>query len=302
VCVFFLLVCSFLLVGETGIDDFDDGLGTMSLSNPKGRPISAQMGGMSLSSSVSFSPTPGSSYIAGAMQSVGGVAGAGIADTGASASVSAGAGAGGGGSSNQPKTARCKRCGLLISRNMEAIEAHMEECGSSGGMGGAGGRTGSMVAAGAGAVAGAEKSYVLNSPDGPITISGGQSKSFGGILRRPELENFGTRIIYRTARNQSGKNIRPREVCALQDSFVDEEGVCYLYEVSVRHCDVTGLSDYVTADVMVCTTNKLHCGLCKYAALFLGFVLMCLFVHSFCILLSVLIIFFLFSSPCWFCY
>jgi hypothetical protein len=252
-------MCAFPLVGETGIDDFDDGMGTMSLSNPKGRPISAQIGGMSLSSSVSFSPTPGSSYITGAMQSVGGgVAGAGIADTGASASVDGGAG--GGGSSNQPKTARCKRCGLLISRNMEAIEAHMEECGSSSsGMGGAGGRTGSVVASGAGAGAGAEKSYVLNGPDGPITISGGQSKSFGGILRRPELENFGTRIIYRTARNQSGKHIRPREVCALQDSFVDEEGVCYLYEVSVRHCDVTGLSDYVTADVMVCAANKLHC-------------------------------------------
>ena len=27
-------------------------------------------------------------------------------------------------------------------------------------------------------------------------------QSFGGITRRPELENFGTRIIYRTARKQ----------------------------------------------------------------------------------------------------
>lgn len=45
--------------------------------------------------------------------------------------------------------------------------------------------------------------------------------------------------------------MRPREVCALQDSFIDEEGVCYVYEISVRHCDVLGLPDYVTADVMV---------------------------------------------------
>ena len=45
--------------------------------------------------------------------------------------------------------------------------------------------------------------------------------------------------------------MRPREVCALQDSFIDEDGVCYVYEISVRHCDVLGLPDYVTADVMV---------------------------------------------------
>ena len=45
--------------------------------------------------------------------------------------------------------------------------------------------------------------------------------------------------------------MRPREVCALQDSFIDEDGVCYVYEISVRHCDVLGLPDYVTADVML---------------------------------------------------
>ncbi len=45
--------------------------------------------------------------------------------------------------------------------------------------------------------------------------------------------------------------MRPREVCALQDSFIDEDGVCYVYEISVRHCDVLGLPDYVTADCMV---------------------------------------------------
>lgn len=35
---------------------------------------------------------------------------------------------------------------------------------------------------------------------------------------------------------------QPREVCALQDSFVDAAtGTCYAYEVSVRHSDVRGI-------------------------------------------------------------
>lgn len=58
-----------------------------------------------------------------------------------------------------------------------------------------------------------------------------------------------TRIIYRSARTES-KRFRAREVCALQDSFVDPDGTCYVYEISVRHCDVRGTPDYVTADVM----------------------------------------------------
>jgi hypothetical protein len=43
----------------------------------------------------------------------------------------------------------------------------------------------------------------------------------------------------------------PREVCALQDAFVDPDGSAFLYEVSVRHSEVPGLADYVTVDVML---------------------------------------------------
>ena len=114
--------------------------------------------------------------------------------------------------STAPKTARCKRCGLLISRSMEAIETHMEECGS---VNSPHGRNASVAT-------GNEKN-ILQGPDGPITVNSGMSKTFGGITRRPELENYGTRIIYRTARKQGGKVVRPREVCALQDSFIDED-------------------------------------------------------------------------------
>jgi hypothetical protein len=108
-----------------------------------------------------------------------------------------------------PKTARCKRCGVLISRSMDAIEAHAEECEV--------GRQSSVAESGV--IAG---------------IAG--SKTFAGIKRDSLLDRCGTKIIYRTAK-QGGRS-RPREVCCLQDSFVDEEGVCYLYEISVRHSEV----------------------------------------------------------------
>ena len=203
---------------DEGIDDFDDGVGTMSLSAATSTKDGTGSGGAN-----NNSPGPG-----GAESSAG--------SSGTPAATS-----------SAPKTARCKRCGLLISRSMEAIEAHMEECGS---VNSPHGRNNSTV------TGNTDKSYVLNGPDGPITISHGNSRSFGGITRRPELENFGTRIIYRTARKPNGKFIRPREVCALQDSFVDDDGVCYVYEISVRHCDVMGLPDYVTADVMVSDCMK----------------------------------------------
>ena len=199
---------------------------------------------------LSSSPMP-NSYAIDAMAAVSAVkVGGSVASTASTTTNTSDGIASSSGTSSAPKTARCKRCGLLISRSMEAIEAHMEECGS---VNAPHGRNNSVAVMGgaAGGGAGGDKSYILNGPDGPITISHGASKSFGGITRRPELENYGTRIIYRTARKQSGKYIRPREVCALQDSFIDEDGVCYVYEISVRHCDVMGLPDYVTADVMV---------------------------------------------------
>jgi hypothetical protein len=46
-----------------------------------------------------------------------------------------------------------------------------------------------------------------------------------------DLSKSPARIIYRTARaHQSALfNFRPREVCALQDAFVDKDGSCYVY-------------------------------------------------------------------------
>ena len=77
------------------------------------------------------------------------------------------------------------------------------------------------------------------------------AKSFAGISRKPsEITNkSATRIIYRTARASNNKLYNPREVCVLQDSFIDGDE-CYVYEISVRHCEVHGIPGYVTADVM----------------------------------------------------
>lgn len=140
-----------------------------------------------------------------------------------------------------PKTARCKSCGMLISRDMEAIEAHMEECDGVSAM---------MPAAHTNDPE--QQSYMLNTLDGSIVYTPGTSKMLAGIIRKPELEKkFGTRVIYRTARNPQNPMVRPREVCAFQDSFVDPDGTCYVYEISVRHSNVMGLPDYVTCDCMV---------------------------------------------------
>ena len=81
-----------------------------------------------------------------------------------------------------------------------------------------------------------------------------KSFSFHGGKGDQDLSKCPTRIIYRTARaHQSALfNFRPREVCALQDSFIDEkDGSCYVYEVSVRHSEVFGSPGYVTADVLM---------------------------------------------------
>jgi len=117
------------------------------------------------------------------------------------------------------RKAKCKGCGEFISREIEAIEAHMKSCGSA--------RTS------------------LESPM-PGSVN---SRELGGVSRKPN--RGGSRVIYRLAR-ASSRVFKPREVCALQDSFIDAtSGVCYVYEVSVRHCEVRGISDYITAEVLL---------------------------------------------------
>lgn len=147
------------------------------------------------------------------------------------------------------KTARCKMCGEMISRDMEAIEAHMEECTRihSAPAGGKSSRrsTASVDATGAG-------SYTIDSAGNSVTVLNSNHKQFAGISRKRDLESkCNTRIIYRTARATADSSFAPREVCALQDCFVDADGTCYVYEVSVRHSEVSGMASYITADVML---------------------------------------------------
>ena len=44
---------------------------------------------------------------------------------------------------------------------------------------------------------------------------------------------------------------RPRQVCALQDAFIDDDGLAVVYEISVRHRRVRGEPNHVTAEVLV---------------------------------------------------
>ena len=162
------------------------------------------------------------------------------------------------------KFARCKGCGMLISRDMEAIEAHMEECSKTnaptsapkgGGKGERGFRS-SIAASIAGPVGGGvgdgNETYTISPDSSTISVFHGNHKQFAGIPRKPDLaKKYSTRIIFRTARRTGSGGVEPREVCALQDSFVDPDGSAFLYEISVRHSDVRGLPDYITADVIL---------------------------------------------------
>lgn len=152
------------------------------------------------------------------------------------------------------KTARCKSCGLLISRDIEAIEAHMEECLklSSPAPAAAKAKSGGGFLRASLASVTDNKTYTIGPDNSSINIYHGNHKQFAGIVRKPDIANtHATRIIYRTARTQTSSVIYPREVCAFQDSFVDPDGSAYLYEISVRHSEVRGLPEYITADVML---------------------------------------------------
>ena len=127
------------------------------------------------------------------------------------------------GDDTSEKTIRCKGCGQQIARSVEAIEEHMRFC------------------------------EVIGSNDGtdPATDVSTELRhsTLGGISRR--TSRGGTRIIYRVARSSSTL-FKPREVCALQDSFIDTTtGVCYVYEISVRHCEVRGIDDHISAEVLL---------------------------------------------------
>ena len=127
------------------------------------------------------------------------------------------------GNDTEKKTARCKGCGELISRSVVDIENHLRVC------------------------------KIINSNDNTDVSTNISSENkhatLGGISRKSN--RGGTRIVYRVARSASTL-FKPREVCALQDSFVDTNtGICYVYEISVRHCEVRGMDDHISAEVLL---------------------------------------------------
>ena len=70
-----------------------------------------------------------------------------------------------------------------------------------------------------------------------------------------------TRIIYRTAKSPSPSLVWPRECCCIQDSFLDDDGTAYVYEISVTHKKVVGCNKHITAEVLLnayVATHLLH--------------------------------------------
>ncbi|KAJ8600915.1 hypothetical protein CTAYLR_005065 [Chrysophaeum taylorii] len=146
------------------------------------------------------------------------------------------------------KWTKCARCGERVTRTVEEMEAHSERC-------------------------------VMGAPN--AEVSG--AKTLGGVLKRRDSNNDDhegrrrrrrrryPRVIYRTS-NLPGKAFRPRQVCALQDAFGEEDvvdegveatveadgttvrttgGARYAYEISVRHGRVRGEPNHVTAEVLL---------------------------------------------------
>jgi len=145
------------------------------------------------------------------------------------------------------KWARCKHCGLNVTRTMDAIEAHMVSC--------------SEVAAAASRNKSTDKkpqprTAKFNVDDylGVVTDEPGPPASLGGVVRNPELEEktaqIGhSRVIYRVSKSTYPSLIRPREACVLQDSFADDDGTVYVYEVSVLHPKAYGSKGHVSEEV-----------------------------------------------------
>jgi hypothetical protein len=116
------------------------------------------------------------------------------------------------------RIARCKSCGELIPRDMDAIEQHSLECPISVSGDPSEGRErkksiiGTLLRS---------ASLALRSDRDKLASFhdlGEKSRLLGGIVRRPELEKKDTRVIYRIGRSVNNK-YRPREVCALQVSI-----------------------------------------------------------------------------------
>ena len=138
---------------------------------------------------------------------------------------------------NASTIARCKKCGECISRDIAAIEAHMEVC----------------ISLNKDMTNDSNNRETLSSSMHNTSINNNSNIKHLAGINRPSKESLlntrGTRIIYRQSRTGT-KLFAPRDVCAIQDSFIDDRGRCFVFEISIRHCDVQGSSECVTAEIL----------------------------------------------------
>ena len=63
-------------------------------------------------------------------------------------------------------------------------------------------------------------------------------------------------------------------MAALQDCFVDADGSCFVYEISVRHCEARGFCMYVC----VCTMYVCLYVLCMFKCMYVCTMYVCIYV------------------------
>ena len=117
------------------------------------------------------------------------------------------------------KWARCHACGEQVPRTLEAMETHDLQCNDH------------------------DSRRSTNSNKGELAASSSSSSP----LPPPATT---TRIVYRTAQSPTPSLVKPREVCVLQDSFADEDGTLYVYEISTRHVRLEGSPGHTPAEVL----------------------------------------------------
>lgn len=142
----------------------------------------------------------------------------------------------------ETKWSKCTRCGARVNRTVEAMERHEGEC---------------------------VMGILLQGDEGG---NDDKKSTLGGVPRRRRQGDVFPRVIYRTAILPRSGLFRPRQVCAFQDAFAEEDvveegvektvepdgtvvatrpGARYAYEISVRHRRVTGEPNHVTVEVLL---------------------------------------------------
>ena len=164
---------------------------------------------------------------------------------------------------DEQKWAKCKHCGQRVKRTMVEIETHSENCHET-----RLAQQRTWINHDGNSKNNCKDLNKINEQniDGLLGNSDGkfdEEGCLGGVKRDDELEAStmrlqNTRVIYRTAKSPSPTLVWPRECCCLQDSFLDDDGTAYVYEISIVHKKVVGCNKHITAEVLLSAYVATH--------------------------------------------